>query len=142
MKKLIYILVIILGLQNILSCSGNDTDETNINSEYIKSKMFGKWNYWGYKSPSCNCWSYNGDFYKGYFTFTTNNKYTYKNEVSGDIQKGTFSITPATKSTNAYLTLTYQISDQSKFRNIVLKDLTGNQVILFESSFDQRYDKE
>ena len=147
MRKLLNYLAIFCLTLTLINCSSNESNESEVaqdytNSDFIKSKMIGKWNYWGHKSPSCNCWSYNGDIYKGYFTFTNENKYTYKNEVSGDLQSGNFSITPATKTDNASLTLNYVISGQTKYRFIILKDLSNNQAIIFESSFDQRYDKE
>jgi len=147
MKKFLLIITLALSVISVSSCSSKD-DETEVsmnnfeNAEYVKSQMLGKWNYWGHKSPSCNCWSYNGDIYKGYYTFTSDNKYSFKHEVSNELQNGTYSITPATKTNNAYLTLTYQISGVNKYRTIILKDLTGNQAIVFESGYDQRYDKE
>lgn len=146
MKKILLLSLLTFSTLTITNCSSKD-DELEVvnnfeNADYIKSQMVGKWNYWGHKSPSCNCWSYNGDIYKGYFTFTTDNKYTFKDEVSGKLQNGTFFIIPAAKTENASLTLTYQESGIIKYRFIALKDLANNQAIVFESSFDQRYDKE
>ncbi len=146
MKKTILIFSLVIVASTFTACSSSNDDEEIVNNfenaDYIKGQMIGKWNYWGHKSPSCNCWTYNGDIYKGYFTFANDNKYTFKDEVSGVIQNGTFFIIPATKTENASLTLNYKQGNIDKYRFITLKDLVNNQAIIYETSYDQRYDKE
>lgn len=146
MRKLINILAIICFSCLSWNCSNNETDGNEVvqdftNSDYIKSQVIGKWNYWGHNSPSCNCWIYSGDIHKWYFELKTDFTYTRKSEGT-TIQSGTYSITPATSTENAKITLLYYDFLQPKLRIIDLKSLEGKTAIIYESSFDEKYIKE
>lgn len=145
MKKLLLLSVITFSTLATTNCSSKD-DEDEIannfeNADYIKSQMVGKWNYWGHNSPSCNCWVYSGDIYKWYFDFKSDNTYTNKS-LASTIETGTYTVVPATKTDNAILYLNYKVGSQNKQRKIYLKNLEGKTATIYESSFDERYDKE
>lgn len=143
MRKLFLFASIIISLSVFHNCSGGSDEEIQIkndftNAEYIKSQMIGKWNYWGHNSPGYG-WVYSGDIYKWYFEFKSDNTYTDK---SSTIQTGTYTITPATNDYNPVLHLTYSEGNKTYIRNIVLKSLEGKTAIIYESAFDERYDKQ
>jgi len=145
MKKILILSILSFTTLSITNCSSKNDEQESVNNfenaDYIKSQMVGKWNYWGHKSPSCNCWSYSGDVYKHYFDFKLDNTCTNKS-FSSTVQTGTYTITPATKTDNAILHLTYKESSKTYVRIIYLKSLEAKTVTIYESSFDERYDKE
>jgi len=146
MKKFLLIITLALSVISVSSCSSKDDEQEIIvnnfeNADYIKSQIVGKWNYWGHFSTTTNSWWYSGDVYKHYFTFNSDNTYTNKS-FSSNTQTGTYSITPATKTDNAILYLNYKEGTQNKQRQIYLKSLENKTVTIYESSFDERYDKE
>lgn len=145
MKKIILFAILSFTVPTLQNCSSSN-DEIEVkndftNTEYIKSQMIGRWNYWGHLSPSTNSWWYSGDVYKWYFDFKSDNTYTNKS-LSSTIQTGTYSITPATKELNAVLYLNYTENNKSYTRKIYLKGLEGKTATFYESTFDERYEKQ
>lgn len=131
-------------LVSVNCSSGNENVEPAndfANTEYIKSQMIGKWNYWGHLSPTTGTWWYSGDVYKWYFEFKGNGTYSCK-DLSSEIQNGTYTILPATKTDNPVLYLNYKEGTKDKSRKIILKKLEGKSAVIYESSFEERYDKE
>lgn len=146
MKKILFLSIFTLALLTGNSCSSG-TEEVELkndftNADYVKVQMLGKWNYWGHKSPSCgDCWVYSGDVYKWYFIFKSDGTYECKS-LSSEIQKGTYSISPATKEYNPILYLNYKEGAKDRTRKIVLRKLEGKSATIYESAFEERYDKE
>lgn len=112
------------------------------NANYIKKQMIGKFQYWGHKSPSCNCWVYSGDIFNGYFEFSEDNSYKFKSITSNVIQSGSYSISPVVGNVNASLSLKYKENGKDYNRFIILKAYENNTVTIFESTFDERYTKQ
>lgn len=146
MKKTILFLGLTLGVGFFTnSCSrNNDTEETLNpweNENYIKQKLIGKWKYWGHFS---GYWVDSGETSIYYFTFNDDGTFHYQdmNAYAPKEYKGTYSITPATKTDNAVLYLSYYYKNDYHSRRIYLLDLTEDMVTVFESTWKQRYQKQ
>lgn len=145
MRKILFISFLSLSTLCLYNCSSSSDEDVSkndfTNADYIKNQMVGKWNYWGHLSPSTNSWWYSGDVYKWHFIFKSDGTYECKN-LGSELQKGTYWISPATKEYNAVLYLNYKEAEKDRSRKIILKKLEGKSAIIYESSFDERYDKE
>ena len=145
MKKLLLIAILSFSTIAITSCSSDRGEEATApaqdftNADYIKSKMIGGWNYWGYKNESL--WIYNGDVFKGTFDFNQDNTYLYKDPISAKTQNGTYVINPVIGNTNAAIYLKYTENGLEKSRYITLKSLEGNIVTIYEKNWEERYQK-
>ncbi|ASK29677.1 hypothetical protein CEY12_05970 [Chryseobacterium sp. T16E-39] len=146
MKKIILISVLVFYGITSTSCSFSDDfdipQKKSLNNvDFIKNQLMGQWKYWGRFSIDRNQWVPNLDAYSIY-DFKANDIFTFHDKKSGKVIDGLFKIIPATNKLNPYIELSYTDNGMKINKRVLLLTFNNNFMSIFETPFEERYQKQ
>ena len=143
MKKLLLFTGLILYGLSFNSCSRNDDSEYHTqkvftNSDYIKNQLTGKWKYWGRFYVDRNEWVNMTETIQYSYDFMPDQTFYYENKNTEQKINGTFEIIPGSEKVNPYIV----INTDSGSKKLLLLNFNNNYMSIFESPFEERYEKQ